>query len=73
MYRYGLDSIIQSFTPLVKKGLKCVLLFGVPTNLVKDNTGSGADNPNSIVIQAIKVFRNAFPDLLVAWLSFSLF
>ena len=29
-YRYGIDCLEVEFEPLVKKGLKSVLLFGVP-------------------------------------------
>lgn len=29
-YRYGIDVILEVFAPLVKKGLKSVLIFGVP-------------------------------------------
>jgi porphobilinogen synthase len=65
-YRYGVNTLVDSFRPLVAKGLKCVLLFGVPTAMPKDNNGSSADSDNSIVIQAIQVFRKSFPDLLVA-------
>jgi hypothetical protein len=44
-----------------------VLIFGVPTKATKDNHGSCADAPGSVVIEAIKIFRTAFPKLLVAW------
>jgi porphobilinogen synthase len=42
------------------------LLFGVPGNIVKDNHGSGADDEQGPVIQAIKFFRKEFPSVLVA-------
>lgn len=64
--RYGLDTIVKSFTPLVEKGLKCVLIFGVPTKAIKDDAGFCADGPESIVIKAIKVFKESFPNLLIA-------
>ncbi|KAI8807918.1 hypothetical protein BJ742DRAFT_811230 [Cladochytrium replicatum] len=64
-YHYSVGSLKEEFAPLVAKGLRCVLLFGVPTSLPKDGRGSAVDQPNSPVIQAIKVFRKEFPDVLV--------
>ncbi|KAJ3255934.1 hypothetical protein HK103_005850 [Boothiomyces macroporosus] len=65
-FRYGINTLKESFEPLVKKGLACVLIFGVPGNEEKDNRGSSADDPNGPVIQAIKFFRKEFPAVLVA-------
>eukprot|EP00842_Homolaphlyctis_polyrhiza_P004293 jgi/Hompol1/4865/HPOL_003968-RA len=65
-FRYGINTLKAAFEPLVKKGLKTVLIFGVPTNAVKDYRGSPADDPNGPVIQAIKLFRKEFPGVLVA-------
>ncbi|KAJ3092848.1 hypothetical protein HK102_001673 [Quaeritorhiza haematococci] len=65
-FRYGVNTLKKEFEPLVKKGLKTVLIFGVPTSVEKDNRGSSADSPDSPVIKAIKIFRKEFPDLLVA-------
>lgn len=74
-YRYGIKTIKEVFTPLVENGLRTVLIFGVPTQITKDNLGSvslflvywkGADDANGPVIKAIKVFRKEFPNLLVA-------
>ena len=65
-YRYSLRDLVTEFTPLVKKGLKSILIFGVPGEIIKDNHGSEADSTNSIVLKAIKIFKTAFPDLLIA-------
>lgn len=43
-----------------------VLLFGVPTKMPKDETGTSADSPDTPVIVAIKLLREAFPNLVVA-------
>ncbi|TPX33203.1 porphobilinogen synthase [Synchytrium microbalum] len=64
-YRYGVDVLKAEFAPLVKKGLRAVLIFGVPTQKPKDPTGSLADDPEGPVIQAVKVFRREFPEVLV--------
>ncbi|KAJ3155938.1 hypothetical protein HDU89_005501 [Geranomyces variabilis] len=65
-YRFGVNTLKEHFAPLVAKGLKCVILFGVPTLTKKDAVGTLADDPNGPVIQAIKVFRAEFPGVLVA-------
>jgi porphobilinogen synthase len=64
-YRYGINTIKESFAPLVKKGLSSILLFGVPGTIEKDERGTGADLQTSPVIQAIKIFRKEFPHVLV--------
>ncbi|KAK3756372.1 hypothetical protein RRG08_038861 [Elysia crispata] len=63
--RYGVNRLVEALSPLVDMGLKAVLLFGVPENLTKDDTGSAADAPETPVIHAIEVLRLNFPSLLV--------
>jgi porphobilinogen synthase len=65
-FRYGVNTLKDEFAPLVKKGLSSVLLFGVPGTKVKDDRGSGADCADAPVIEAIKIFKKEFPELLVA-------
>lgn len=48
------------------KGLRAVLLFGVPANVSKDATGTPADAEDNPAILAIKKLRQAFPQLLLA-------
>ncbi|XP_013415817.1 delta-aminolevulinic acid dehydratase-like isoform X2 [Lingula anatina] len=64
--RVGVNKLASLLTPLVQKGLKTVLIFGVPNHLPKDAAGSAADSQNSPVIAAIQLIRRLFPDLLVA-------
>ncbi|VDO63467.1 unnamed protein product [Schistosoma curassoni] len=63
--RIGYNRIIEFLTPLVDKQLKSVLLFGTISRDQKDATGSACDTPNSPVIQAIKLLKSKFPDLIV--------
>jgi porphobilinogen synthase len=63
--RYGVNRVAESLQPVINKGLKAILLFGVPQKLTKDARGSSADAPNTPVIQAIQKLRTAFPDLLI--------
>ncbi|XP_044296021.1 delta-aminolevulinic acid dehydratase isoform X1 [Varanus komodoensis] len=64
--RYGVHKLEEMLRPLVTDGLKCVLLFGVPSNAVKDEHGSTADAKDTPVIQAIKTIHGSFPELLIA-------
>ncbi|XP_022085092.1 delta-aminolevulinic acid dehydratase-like [Acanthaster planci] len=63
--RYGVNRLVELLEPLVKMGLKSVLLFGVPTNMPKDSRGHKADTKDSPVVQGIKKIRSSFPSLLV--------
>lgn len=53
-------------TPLVAKGLKSVILFGVPLSMIKDGRGSPADDPNTPVILATLLIRKLFPSVVIA-------
>jgi porphobilinogen synthase len=66
-YRIGLDKLEGFIEPLYKKGLRSVILFGVPlAEGAKDETGSNADDPNGPVILAVKLLREKFPKLFIA-------
>jgi len=64
--RWGVDRLEGFLGPLVKKGLKSVILFGVPFKCQKDGRGTPADDPEGPVILAIKRIRHLFPDLYIA-------
>jgi porphobilinogen synthase len=64
--RWGLNKLSAFLTPLVAKGLKSVILFGVPVVMQKDARGSLADDPETPVILATKLIRREFPSLVVA-------
>ncbi|EEH35976.1 delta-aminolevulinic acid dehydratase [Paracoccidioides lutzii Pb01] len=64
--RHGINRIVPLLTPLVQKGLRSVILFGVPlAPSAKDALGTAADDPNGPVIQAIRVIRSQFPELYI--------
>ncbi|KAL5120507.1 Aminolevulinate dehydratase [Pleosporales sp. CAS-2024a] len=66
IHRRGLNKIVAHLTPLVEKGLRSVLLFGVPLAPgVKDALGTKADDPKGPVIKAIRLLRRSFPDLFI--------
>ncbi|KFR15844.1 Delta-aminolevulinic acid dehydratase, partial [Opisthocomus hoazin] len=64
--RYGVNKLEGMLRPLVEDGLKCVLIFGVPSKLPKDERGSAADAEDTPAIRAIKKIRSTFPELLIA-------
>ncbi|KAL8243818.1 hypothetical protein R6Q59_010075 [Mikania micrantha] len=64
--RLGLSKIVPYLKPLVAKGLRSVILFGVPlAPQAKDALGTAADDPQGPVIQAIQILRKAFPALFI--------
>ena len=64
--RWGVDRLEGFIGPLVQKGLRSVILFGVPLKCEKDPRGTPADDPQGPVILAIKKLRALFPALFIA-------
>ncbi|KAI8967514.1 delta-aminolevulinic acid dehydratase [Mycotypha africana] len=66
-YRIGINKLQAFIDPLYKKGLKSVILFGVPLKEgVKDATGSRADDPEGPTVLAVRLLRQHFPNLFIA-------
>lgn len=64
--RFGLNRLVEYVAPLVAKGLRLVILFGVPlAEGAKDPEGTAADDPEGPTIQAIRALRRAFPALFI--------
>ncbi len=64
-FRYSLDLLEKEVKELWAMGLKSVLVFvKVPDNL-KDNKGTEALNPNGLMQRAVKVIKNAVPEMIV--------
>ncbi|MCJ1412514.1 Aminolevulinate dehydratase [Ptychographa xylographoides] len=65
-HRRGLSKLIPHLEPLTKKGLRSVILFGVPLKPnTKDALGTAADDPKGPVIQSIRLLRARFPQLYI--------
>ncbi|CAO1622900.1 unnamed protein product [Parajaminaea phylloscopi] len=66
--RWGVDKLEGFLAPLVQKGLRSVILFGIPEEkrASKDETGTLADDPHGPVISAVKLIREKFPSVYVA-------
>ncbi|GAM82886.1 hypothetical protein ANO11243_008720 [Dothideomycetidae sp. 11243] len=66
-YRRGLNKLVPFLRPLIAKGLKSVMLFGVPlAPSAKDALGTAADDPQGPVIASIRLLRKSFPGLFIA-------
>jgi len=65
-HRRGVNKIVPFLEPLVRKGLRSVILFGVPVAPgVKDALGTAADDPQGPVIASIRLIRQRFPQLFI--------
>ena len=64
-YRYSLDTLAKEVNELWNLGLKSVLLFVKVPDALKDNKGTEAINPNGLMQRAIKVVKEAAPEMIV--------
>jgi porphobilinogen synthase len=62
--RYPPGLIAGAVQSLSKKGIKAVLLFGIPER--KDSLASEAANPLGVVQQAVRSIKSEVPDVMVA-------
>ena len=63
IFRYSPDLLPKEAEEIAKLGLPGILLFGIPTH--KDELGSGAYHPEGVIQKAIKVIKEAVPELVV--------
>eukprot|EP00160_Parvularia_atlantis_P002334 Unigene11920_Nuclearia_a/m.36294 Unigene11920_Nuclearia_a/g.36294 ORF Unigene11920_Nuclearia_a/g.36294 Unigene11920_Nuclearia_a/m.36294 type:complete len:343 (-) Unigene11920_Nuclearia_a:30-1058(-) len=64
--RWSVDKLPALLGPLVAKGLRSVLIFGVPESCPKDMRGSPADAADGPTVRAVRLIREQYPDVLVA-------
>ena len=63
MYQLSLDHLIEEVGDVAELGIPAVLLFGIPA--VKDAEGTEAYETSGIVQEAIRLIKEAAPELLV--------
>ena len=63
VYQLSLDRLLEEVTEIAQLGIPAVLLFGIPMH--KDPQGTEAYDSQGIVQEAIRVIKQATPDLLV--------
>ncbi len=61
-YRYSPDRMGEQLQRLQDAGVGSVLLFGIPAH--KDETGSGAYDPQGIIQQALRTAKRDFPRMM---------
>ena len=65
-HQISISRLTSFLEPLVRKGLRSVILFGVPMKPgTKDALGTSADDPEGPVIQAIRLIRRRFPQMYI--------
>ncbi|KAK2735973.1 Aminolevulinate dehydratase [Myotisia sp. PD_48] len=65
-FQLGLNRLVPFLQPLVQRGLRSVILFGVPlAPSAKDALGTAADDPSGPVIRAIRLLRANFRSLYI--------
>ncbi len=60
-YQLSVDQIVEECKRLVSKGIKSILLFGIPEH--KDETGEIATHDDAIVQRAIKAIKSEIKDI----------
>jgi porphobilinogen synthase len=63
IYQLSLDRLLLEVATVVDLGIPAVLLFGIPRS--KDSEGSEAYDANGIIQEAVRVIKQAAPELLV--------
>ena len=63
--RLTLDHLIKECESLAATGIPAVALFPALEPSLKDEEGSGALNENTLVLRAVKMIKNNFPQLAV--------
>ncbi len=64
-YRYSLDLLKKEVKELWAMELKAVLLFVKVPETLKDNKGTEAINPDGLMQRAIKIIKEAVPEMLI--------
>ncbi len=64
-YRFSLDLLKDEVKTLWSLGLKSVLLFVKVDDVLKDNKGTEALNPNGLMQRAIKTVKDTCPNMFV--------
>ena len=64
--RYGVDALVDHLSPLVEKGLRTVLVFGVTCSENKTEAGDFALSKASPVRRCVPLLRSKFPKLTIA-------
>lgn len=65
IYRHSIDSLIVEAKEVEALGIPAVILFGIPDDKKKDDTGSEAYNQDGIVQRAIRALKKEVKGLMI--------
>ena len=65
VYHFSIDTLLEDIAQLLTLGIDKVLLFGVIPQEDKDERGSLAYSPDSIVARAVRAIKEALPQVTV--------
>ncbi|CAH1100113.1 unnamed protein product [Psylliodes chrysocephalus] len=64
--RFGINALKAHLEPIINNGLQSVLLFGVVSDLPKNDGATNADSSQNPVIKALPKLKSWFPNLTIA-------
>ncbi len=65
IYRYSIDLLITDIQEIYQLGINKILLFGVVDDSVKDERGTAAYDPNSLIARAVRTIKTTIPQITV--------
>ncbi|MDR1602363.1 MAG: porphobilinogen synthase [Tannerella sp.] len=65
VYRFSTDTLVDDVEDLLAAGIDRILLFGVIDDRDKDDRGSAALTPDSLVCRAVQAVKSRFPQVAV--------
>ena len=65
VYHLSNDLLLFEIEALMQKGINKVLLFGVPDNAEKDQTGSAGYRPGNLISTSVSEIKKRFPEVIV--------
>lgn len=65
VYRFSIDTLLTDIAEIQALGIDKVLLFGVVADSVKDEKGTLAYAPDSLIVRTVKAIKAAFSSVIV--------
>jgi len=65
VYRFSIDTLLADLSETKLLGINKIILFGVVDNAVKDEKGTAAYAPDSLIVRTIKAIKAVYPKLIV--------
>ena len=65
VYHFSVDKLAEEIKELIDSGINKILLFGVIEDRLKDYLGSNSYTKDNVVVRAIKVLKERYPQLII--------